>query len=439
MNELPSAEKFLTAHFSAAGTELLCAVSGGLDSMCLLDFTVRWAAGRGIGVAAAHFNHCLRGGAADRDEAFVREYCGARGIPFASGRGDTRALAARDGLSVEEAARRLRYEFLEETVVLRRSTAILTAHHADDNAETMLLNLCRGTGSAGLGIPAVRGNVYRPFLETTRGSLEDYASAHGLPHVEDETNREDGAARNLLRHKVMPILRELNPKAAQNMARAAGLLAAEDAALDALAEELLVRAEESQGRASLRWAALRSVPEAVRGRAVLGLMERACGHRRDLSAAHVKAALALEKGGECSLPYGLLARNSGAALEIFKAPPVPEAVKLTQGETVRFGAWRVALNSGVKGEFSYRLSLPGPLEVTAWRSSDRMKLPGGRGRRTMKRLWADAGVPPGVRDGLPVLRLGERPVAAPYLGVDLDFAAGEAGAQVTFYAEGETI
>ena len=72
------------------------------------------------------------------------------------------------------------------------------------------------------------------------------------------------------------------------------------------------------------------------------------------------------------MPYGLLARNSGAALEIFKAPPVPEAVKLTQGETVRFGAWRVALNSGVKGEFSYRLSLPGPLEVTAWRSSDRM-------------------------------------------------------------------
>jgi len=407
--------------------------------MCLLDFTVRWAAGRGIGVAAAHFNHCLRGGAADRDEAFVREYCAARDIPFASGRGDTRALAVRDGLSVEEAARRLRYEFLEETVVRRRSTAILTAHHADDNAETMLLNLCRGTGSAGLGIPAVRGNVYRPFLEITRGSLEDYASAHGLPHVEDETNREDGAARNLLRHKVMPILRELNPKAAQNMARAAGLLAAEDAALDALAEELLARTEESQGRASLRWAALRSVPEAVRGRAVLGLMERACGHRRDLSAAHVKAALALEKGGECSLPYGLLARNSGAALEIFKVPSVPEAVKLTQGKTVRFGAWRVALNSGVEGRFSYRLSVPGPLQVTAWRSGDRMALPGSRGKRTVKRLWADAGVPPDVRDGLPVLRLGERPVAAPYLGVDLDFAAGEAGAQVTFYAEGETI
>lgn len=407
--------------------------------MCLLDFTVRWAAGRGIAVAAAHFNHRLRGEAADRDEAFVRDYCAARGIPFTSGRGDTRALAAREGLSIEEAARRLRYEFLEQTGARRRSAAILTAHHADDNAETMLLNLCRGTGSAGLGIPAVRGNVYRPFLEITRAELEDYAAAHGLPHVEDETNREDGAARNLLRHKVLPILREINPKAAQNMTRAAGLLAAEDAALDALAEKLLARAEVSQGHASLKWAALRSAPEAARGRAVLGLMERVCGHRRDLSAAHVKAALELEKGRECSLPYGLLARNSGAGLEIFRVPPVPEAVKLTPGKTVHFGAWRVALNGVAEGEFSYRLSLPGPLEVTAWRPGDRMKLLGSRGKRTMKRLWADAGVPPSVRDGLPVLRMGERIVAAPYLGVDLDFAAGEADAQVTFYTEGETI
>ena len=103
--------------------------------MCLLDFTVRWAAGRGIGVAAAHFNHCLRGGAADRDEAFVREYCAARDIPFASGRGDTRSLAARDDLSMEEAARRLRYEFLEEIAARRRSTAILTAHHGPDLSE----------------------------------------------------------------------------------------------------------------------------------------------------------------------------------------------------------------------------------------------------------------------------------------------------------------
>ena len=418
----------------------MCAVSGGLDSMCLLDVVLRWAEGKPITVAAAHFNHGLRLETADRDEAFVREYCAARQVPFIAGRGDTRAKADREGLSIEEAARQLRYEFLEKARAVRHSAGILTAHHADDNAETMLLNLCRGTGSAGLGMPAVRGKVYRPFLELTRESLEAYAAAHALPHVEDETNQEDFAARNLLRHKVLPVLREINPKAIENMTRAAGLLAAEDAALNALAAKVLDRAEEAEGRILLDWIVLQDAPQAVRGRVVLGLMERACGHRRDLSAAHVKAVLELKKGREYSLPYGLLARNNGAALALFKAPSVPEAVHLAPGETVRFGAWCVALGGEeTAGKFSYRLNLPGPVEVTCWRSQDRMTLPGSRGSRTLKRLWADAGVPPGVRDGLPVLRLEGRIAAAPYLGVDLDFAAGKIGAQVTFYIEGDTI
>lgn len=433
--ELPSAEKFMTAHFSA-GTELLCAVSGGLDSMCLLDFAARWAEGREIPVAAAHFHHGLRGASADRDEAFVRDFCAARGIPFVSGRGDARAAAREEGLSVEEAARRLRYAFLEEAAAKRNGSVILTAHHADDNAETMLLNLCRGTGSAGLGIPAVRGNIYRPFLELTRDQLADYAAARGLPHVEDETNDEDNAARNLLRHRVLPVLREINPRAVQNMSRSAGLLAAEDALLDDLAAELLKGVELSGDRAVLPWEALRAAPEALRGRAVLGLMGKICGQRRDLSAAHAGAVLALGKGRECSLPYGLLARNAGETLELFKAAPMPPSVPLLPGQTVEFGKWRIMLGSeGPPGSISYRLHSPGPLEVTLWRSGDRMELPDSRGARTLKRLFADAGVSPEERDRLPVLRTGERPVAAPYLGVDLEFSAGTSGEWVTFYTE----
>ncbi|WP_294855873.1 tRNA lysidine(34) synthetase TilS [uncultured Oscillibacter sp.] len=440
--ELPSAEKFMTAHFPA-GTELLCAVSGGLDSMCLLDFALRWAEGRNISVSAAHFHHGLRGASADRDEAFVRDYCEQRGIPFVSDRGDARALAEEDGLSLEEAARRLRYAFLEEAAAKRRRAAILTAHHADDNAETMLLNLCRGTGSAGLGIPAVRGNICRPFLELTRAQLADYAAARDLPHVEDETNDEDAAARNLLRHRVLPVLREINPKAAQNMARSAALLAEEDALLDELAAKLLEKTELSGDRAVLPWEVLRSAPEALRGRMVLRLMETVCGRRRDLSAAHAGAVLSLGKGRECSLPYGLLARNNGEALELYKASPRPRPVPLLRGQIVEFGKWRVLLGSeGPPGSVSYRLCVPGPLEVTLWRSGDRMNLPGSRGARTLKRLYADAGISPEERDRLPVLRTGERPVAAPYLGVDLEFSAGASGDWVTFYSEdieGETI
>ena len=136
----------------------LCAVSGGLDSMCLLEMTVRQGQKQGRRVAAAHFNHQLRGAEADRDEAFVRDWCAAREIPFFAGRGDVRAFAEKTGRTVEEAARQLRYKFLEETRRREGFGCILTAHHADDSAETMLLNLLRGTGLKGLtGIPETFG------------------------------------------------------------------------------------------------------------------------------------------------------------------------------------------------------------------------------------------------------------------------------------------
>ena len=168
MNELAAAAEFLRCKFPHGG-RVLCAVSGGLDSMCLLDYMTRQ---KGFSVAAAHFNHRLRGAEADRDEEFVRDYCAQRRIPFVSGSGDVRALAEREGLSTEEAARRLRYEFLQETAEKNGADAIFTAHHADDNAETVLLNLVRGTGSAGLaGIPQVRGNLCRPFLRIPRAEL----------------------------------------------------------------------------------------------------------------------------------------------------------------------------------------------------------------------------------------------------------------------------
>lgn len=114
----------------------------------------------------------------------------------------------REGLSVEEAARTLRYAFLEEVRQREGFDCILTAHHADDSAETMLLNLLRGTGLRGLtGIPPVRGRIRRPLLGMTRAELARYAEAHHVPHVEDATNEKDDITRNLLRHRVMPVLR----------------------------------------------------------------------------------------------------------------------------------------------------------------------------------------------------------------------------------------
>ena len=161
--DLPRAEA-LCAQYLNKAQRVLAAVSGGADSMCLLYFLRE----QGYDVSCAHFNHRLRGEEAVRDEEFVRAWCEKEGIPFYSGSSDVRAHARKTGKTVEEAARDLRYAFLRETA--KKLNAQLTlAHHADDNAETVLLNLVRGTDLHGLcGMRPKQGDLVRPFLEQTR-------------------------------------------------------------------------------------------------------------------------------------------------------------------------------------------------------------------------------------------------------------------------------
>ena len=445
-NELREARLFMSARLADRGKSplrLLAAVSGGLDSMCLLHFLMDWTAEQGGRVWAAHFNHRLRGAAADRDETFVRDWCREQGVPFLRGEGDVRAYAGREGLSVEEAARQLRYEFLEQAAEKERCGWILTAHHADDNAETMLLNLIRGTGSRGLaGIPAVRGKIARPFLRLTRAELAAYAAAHGIAHVEDETNGDpEAAARNLLRQKVMPVLRELNPRAVENMGRAAAILGREHTVLDAQAQTLTAGARVEEGVLHVSRRTLSEAPAAIAGPAVLKLLERVCGKRRDLTAVDAEAVLALcrskEETWELRLPHSLLARGEGEDLVLVLLPPPPDPVPIGPGRAVHFGGWEVTLGRTPGPGYCRPIALPRgtPLTVTAWKSGDRMTLPGARGSRTLKRLCAEAGFRPWQRDVLPVLRVGEEPAAVPEVGVDAAFAP-EPGARslyVSFY------
>ena len=437
MSDLKEAKRALEGMSGGSRTiPVLAAVSGGLDSMCLLHLLTTWGRERNLAVIAAHFNHGLRGAFADRDEAFVQEICAKWGIPCVVGRGDTRALAEREGLSIEEAARKLRYAFLEEQQREQRCTFILTAHHADDNAETMLLNLLRGTGSRGLtGIPASRGSIKRPFLRVTREELTAYAEKHGIPHVEDETNQELDAVRNVLRQKVLPVLRELNPRAVENMTRTAELLLQDEAFLDRQAEQLM------RNRASLEEDRLAELPveicredsRAVVSRAILLLMAHVGGHRQDLSYVHVEAAMKLlydgRPGQEIALPYGMKAIRTNESLVVRREICVlPEEVLIVPGQETVFGDWRVSLGEPIlpQGEY-YKVSLPtdGTITVSRWKSADRMTIPGSRGSRSVKRLSADRGISPAERDRLPVLRLDGCPVVIPGIGVNERFTPGE--------------
>ena len=410
--DLGSAEVFLRKHFPR-GARVLCALSGGLDSMCLTHFLLSL---EGFEVTAAHFNHRLRGAASDADQLFVENWCMQNRVPFFVGEGDTPAHAAETGKSIEEAARDLRYEFLTQVAEENGFDAILTAHHADDNAETVLLNLLRGTGTAGLGgIPAVRGSIYRPFLSLTRETLAAYAAENGIPHVEDATNNEEIAARNILRRRVMPVLRELNPRAAEHISRTAAIAAAEREVLDALAAETAAK-----GTAK----ALCSAPEAVASRAALLLLGQAAGGRKDLTAVHAEMLLDLARAGhgEAHFPRNVRAAVTPDGRLTFQRQEEPAAaLSIRPGQSVCRGQWRISLGADQEG-FPLVLPAEGTLSVTGWDPRDRMTLPGSRGSRSVKRLCAERGISPTERDTLPVLRINGGIAAMAHLGTTLEFA-----------------
>lgn len=235
---------------------LLLAVSGGLDS------TVLWHTLEQLGYnyTPAHCNFGLRAGESDGDAAFVRSLAAACSREPAMATFNTGARAVERGISLQMAARELRYYWLKELAVRKGYDCILTAHHADDAIETMLLNFLRGTGLRGLtGIPLREGRLRRPLLFTGRDRIAGVAEAAGLQWREDRTNAEDKYRRNHLRHHVLPVLRQLNPglsaTAAANFSHLRQALSLYDAGLQELTRQL--RQEDPNGWQADRSAVLR--------------------------------------------------------------------------------------------------------------------------------------------------------------------------------------
>ena len=222
------------------GSRVLCAVSGGADSMCLLHWLIELRPVYGFTLFAAHYDHGLRGGESLRDAAFTSEQCERLGVFCTVGRGDVAAYAAEQRLGTEDAARTLRYRFLEETADRLGCDRIATAHNLNDNAETVLMNLCRGAGTRGLaGIPPVRDRLIRPLLQTSRKEIEEYLEEHHIPHIEDSSNDSDSYTRNRIRHWLLPLLMQENPSVLKAIGRTTELLREDDACLCREAEMFL--------------------------------------------------------------------------------------------------------------------------------------------------------------------------------------------------------
>jgi len=414
--------------FPAAGGTVLCAVSGGRDSMCLLHRMKRLGEEKHFQVAAAHFNHQLRGENADRDEAFVRAWCKKEGIPFYAGRGDVRAAAKANGWTVEEAARRLRYAFLEETAEKIGAEKIATAHQAEDQTETVLMHLVRGTGPEGLcGIPAVRGKLIRPLLRTSRREIEAYLEENGIPHVEDETNQDTALTRNRIRRLVIPQLEEINPALGEAVERTAAIMRRESDFLDSLAAPYL-----SDGL-SLPCAGLLSAPEALQPRILRLWIDRLPVGKKDFTARHLALLLTLARDGKdgstLDLPQGVRVRRDGGALvpEPRAAAEVPETV-LLPGEN-HWGKYTISRGKTAPNFCEKRDTIllncgkmNSCISVRSWQSGDRLFLPGARGGRSLKRLFADAGIAGAKRDTTPVICVDGRAAAVPGIGVDRTYS-----------------
>lgn len=419
------------------GARVLVAASGGADSTALVCLLRETAARLGIElVGLAHFNHMLRGAAADQDERFCRNLADRFSLAFDAGRGDVRAAARRWGTSVEDAGRRLRYEFLAEARARAGATHVGVGHTRDDQAETVLLNLLRGAGTLGLGgMPVRRGPFVRPLLDCRHQELVGYLAQAGVPFRDDESNLDRRHFRNRVRHEVLPALEAVTPSVHAVLARTAESARADAEYLDGLAAEALAQVlREPAGRAvSLNAGTLAGLPIPLARRVARLALGRASGGRF-VGFDQAERLLALARG-ECRGPMAFpgvrasvaasggldLAPVSGrqAAEEQNIEPPrtffrkllsIPgEAVlddRATLSSELRLGGLEMVL-SGAPG--TDRLSavvdadLVSGLSVRFRRPGDRFRPLGFGGHKTLQDFFVDRKVPRGERDRIPLV------------------------------------
>ena len=390
----------------APGDDLTCAVSGGPDSMALLWCMYLLREKLDLRLSAAHFNHGLRGAESDRDEEFVRAFCRDYQIPLAVARGRVEP----GGKGLEAAAREARYAFFDTL-----PGKIATAHTADDNAETVLLRLVRGTGLRGLGaIAPVRGRILRPMLLVTRQEVLAFLKDQRIDYVTDSTNDSDRFLRNRLRSQVMPLLYRENPRLGEDLSAMALRLREEEALLSGLSVP--------ENSVSV----LRAMPQAQRNRCLAALLEAA--GVPEPTAEHIALAEKLvfsEKPGARGLfPGGVILAREYDTLTVLPdaAPPAPAILPETGTAELPDWGLRVTVLPGdaPPGPGRFQVCPEGPVLVRSREPGDEMRLPGGR--KTLKKLFIDRKIPAARRCRVPVLADQVGVLGVFGLGVNLDRA-----------------
>ena len=386
------------------GDRVICAVSGGADSVALLFGLYLLREKLGIELRAAHLNHHLRGKESDRDEQFVRQLCARYDIPLEVGHAQVKS--GEKGL--EAAAREARYGFFATL-----SGKIATAHTADDNAETVLMHLVRGTGLRGLGgIAPVNGNIIRPMLSTTREEVLIFLEEYALGYMEDSSNAGDAFLRNRLRHKVMPLLKQENPRLAENVSQMAMELREDARALES-ADSLPPVAQ------------LRSMPQALRSRAIGGFLKENGVPEPERS--HIRLVEALvfsdKPSAKANLPGGVtVGRNYGFLEIVGEQEPLP-VVQLHPGDAVELPQWGISASYTAAEEIvntkdTFTVNTAGPVTLRPRQTGDAIRL--NAGTCSLKKLFIDRKIPARQRNRIPVLADGQGVVGVFGIGANVD-------------------
>ena len=382
-------------HLISKGDTIVCAVSGGADSIALLWALYLLKEEWDLTLSAAHFNHHLRGEESDRDEQFVRDFCSGYGIPLHVGSGQV--VPGEKGL--EAAARDARYAFLQTL-----PGKIATAHTADDNAETVLMHLIRGTGLKGLGgISPARNNLIRPMLHVTRAEVEAFLAEYAVDYIHDSSNSTDEFLRNRLRHHVMPLLKAENPKLSQNLSAMALRLREDEQALSDLSRLDQPEVEK-----------LRAMAPAVRTRALEDFLKSS--GVREPEATHIRLLESLvfsdNPSARANFPGGITIGRNYGLLEVISEMPAP-AVQFACTPTTEI----------VNTATVFTVVPVGNVFIRSRQSGDAIRLPGGT--KSLKKLFIDRKIPAARRDQIPILCDGAGILGIPGISVNLDRAATE--------------
>jgi tRNA(Ile)-lysidine synthase len=436
------------------GDTLIVALSGGADSTALLDLLTRLT-DYNLHLIAAHLNHCLRGVESDTDQEFCRGLASRYAIPFEFRRIDVKRVASKSRLNLEDAGRRARIDFLDEIRSEYGAAAVVLAHHADDQAETVLMRLLRGSGMTGLSGMAYRNarGYVRPLLDINRSEIEQYLRRCSMEWREDASNSDTTYLRNRIRHQLLPLLEEYNPAIRSSLASTASILGDDEALLDELTERAYAKScRIAEGRIICSVGQLRLLNIALRRRVLRHVFKQLTGTLERVSLRHIDAICAMidseRPNSQLALPQGvtavreydsLLWMQAGEVLLRLPSTPFDSAqgkpLRASRSATVlrlrsatvletdfellitEPGCYQLPCGSDVTVELKGTVSFPTdsgtacfdlakspfPWLVRTFRPGDRITPFGMSGRKKVKDIFIDRKIPLSERKNIPLL------------------------------------